>query len=400
MTMWTLIEGGNFTGRSSLLGETLLRATENCQPFFVGPYGETGLSGFTTTVIDEHNFYGHSTIPETPWANRLKQKEAQAVSTLSGGEQVMLALSCLSALRNSVLAAIDGALEQLDTPNRLIALRLLDEHPSDLSISIVDHRLRRSDIPRSQYSVGSNPQGDFRLQLSSAVIEIFIPCHAPIIEVRDLSFSYQKNISVLESCSLRLLPACIYRLSGKNGSGKTTLLKLLCGVLRPKRGDIALDGLAYAPWRNGNKLFAYAMQNPDEQWTAPTPADDLKNRLTMARRGSKELNTTAIGAFDRLQLLAASVGISLIDGKHFLDYPRALRKRFTWVWPLSGCLPWIALDEPSLGQDDDAVAQLATALQIISESGHGVILISHDERLLARLPHREIHIHDASLTYV
>jgi ABC-type Mn2+/Zn2+ transport system ATPase subunit len=390
MTRWTVIAGPNFSGRSARLGEMLMGAPNVRRPFFVGPYAETGLSGFTTTVKDEHRFYGLAEIASTPWENRLSQKRTQSVSTLSGGEQVMLALSCLSARNGSVLAAIDGALEQLDYANRMIALQWLDRHPADLSILLVDHRFSENDLPGADQIACGRENGEFRLRVASAVRDTMLPCDAPRIDLKNLCFSYPRQPYVFEDCSLSLKPGCVYRLSGENGSGKSTLLKLLCGVLRPSKGGIELSGSPYVPYRTGNRLFAYAMQNPDEQWTSPTLLGDIKTRLTMARRVPFGGAVPELSNPDRFNQLVEGMGISLDDGKHLLDYPRALRKRLTWIWPLSGNRPWLVFDEPTLGQDNEAVGQLVDALNIATKRGHGVIIVSHDERLVALMPHQEI----------
>ena len=54
-----------------------------------------------------------------------------------------------------------------------------------------------------------------------------------------VSKQYGSKIAV-DRVSLKL-QAGIYGLLGANGAGKTTLMRLLCGILRPTGGSIALD---------------------------------------------------------------------------------------------------------------------------------------------------------------
>ncbi|MBR1765418.1 MAG: ATP-binding cassette domain-containing protein [Bacteroidales bacterium] len=62
-----------------------------------------------------------------------------------------------------------------------------------------------------------------------------------MIEIRDLDFSYKKS-PVFKNINLSFPEGNIYGLLGENGVGKTTLLKLVCGLLRPNKGTVSLDG--------------------------------------------------------------------------------------------------------------------------------------------------------------
>jgi zinc transport system ATP-binding protein len=61
------------------------------------------------------------------------------------------------------------------------------------------------------------------------------------IEVRDLWFSYGKNL-VLKDVEFVLEQGDFLGIIGPNGGGKTTLLKLLLGILKPDRGRIRILG--------------------------------------------------------------------------------------------------------------------------------------------------------------
>ena len=47
---------------------------------------------------------------------------------------------------------------------------------------------------------------------------------------------------------------------------------------------MTLDGAPYAPSSEGNRVFAFATQNPDHQWCGATLAEDLaRRRAALAR---------------------------------------------------------------------------------------------------------------------
>lgn len=65
-----------------------------------------------------------------------------------------------------------------------------------------------------------------------------------MIQVENLSFNYLgTKREVFSDFSLQLTDNKIYGLLGKNGTGKSTLLYLLCGLLRPKKGGVFIDGV-------------------------------------------------------------------------------------------------------------------------------------------------------------
>ena len=51
----------------------------------------------------------------------------------------------------------------------------------------------------------------------------------------------------LSDVNLEVGPGRIVGLLGPNGSGKTTLIKLLCGLLRPTTGTLAVDSAPIGP---------------------------------------------------------------------------------------------------------------------------------------------------------
>jgi len=64
----------------------------------------------------------------------------------------------------------------------------------------------------------------------------------PIIELKDVSFSYDIGPPALEHVSLAVEEGEFLGLVGPNGGGKSTLLKLVLGLLRPDEGEVRVAG--------------------------------------------------------------------------------------------------------------------------------------------------------------
>ncbi len=72
----------------------------------------------------------------------------------------------------------------------------------------------------------------------------------PVLECRQLSKSYIKGVSVLNSLDLSLFEGKIIGLLGPNGCGKSTLIKLISGLLVPDSGEILVCGKSSVEERN------------------------------------------------------------------------------------------------------------------------------------------------------
>lgn len=62
------------------------------------------------------------------------------------------------------------------------------------------------------------------------------------LEVNDLSFSYSKDVPVLENINLNLKLNEVIGIKGKSGCGKSTLLKLIMHFYKPSNGEILING--------------------------------------------------------------------------------------------------------------------------------------------------------------
>ena len=63
----------------------------------------------------------------------------------------------------------------------------------------------------------------------------------PLLELRRVTKSFGSVLALCE-VSFQVMPGEVHCLLGDNGAGKSTLIKILSGVHRPDRGEIAVDG--------------------------------------------------------------------------------------------------------------------------------------------------------------
>jgi iron(III) transport system ATP-binding protein len=64
----------------------------------------------------------------------------------------------------------------------------------------------------------------------------------PILDIQNLSKSYDGKKLALSNCNFQLEQGKICAIVGESGSGKTTLLRLIAGLERPNKGAIKING--------------------------------------------------------------------------------------------------------------------------------------------------------------
>lgn len=98
-----------------------------------------------------------------------------------------------------------------------------------------------------------------------------------VVEVNNLSFSYEKNHEVINDISFSLDAGSYVSLIGKNGSGKSTIAKLLVGLLPFQKGMIKIFDMSLNK-DNVSKIrerVGIVFQNPDNQFIASSVSDDI-----------------------------------------------------------------------------------------------------------------------------
>jgi energy-coupling factor transporter ATP-binding protein EcfA2 len=93
---------------------------------------------------------------------------------------------------------------------------------------------------------------------------------SPVVSVKNLTKAFGRH-TILEECALVVEEGEAYGLVGLNGAGKTTLIRLLLGVLRADKGEIAVLGMIFVSLAMFGSYYVYDALSP--------LADVLKQQL-------------------------------------------------------------------------------------------------------------------------
>ena len=206
---------------------------------------------------------------------------------------------------------------------------------------------------------------------------------------------------ILRGIDLEVSSGRVHAVMGPNGSGKSTLAHVVMG--RPgyevTAGSVTFDGqdlLALAPWERAHAGLYLAMQHPTE-----VPGVSAARALgeAFAHRAALKGNGPATDpdvprARAMLEAEAAAVGLKaeLVARPLNVDMSGGEKKRNETV-QLAVLAPHIAiLDELDSGLDIDALRACASRIEKLTETGLGVLAITHFTRLLEYLRPDEVHV--------
>lgn len=155
-----------------------------------------------------------------------------------------------------------------------------------------------------------------------------------------LTKQYQSKIAV-DRISLKLAPG-VYGLLGANGAGKTTLMRMVCGILRPTGGSVALDGIDVEDERYRDVL-GYLPQDFG-YYPNFTGWDFL---MYMSALKGIEKKQAKKRAKDLLEI----VGLESMEKKKIKTYSGGMKQRLGIAQALLNEPKLLILDEPTAGLD-------------------------------------------------
>jgi branched-chain amino acid transport system ATP-binding protein len=186
-----------------------------------------------------------------------------------------------------------------------------------------------------------------------------------MLELRGISAGYDTGL-VLREVDLVVPDGSVVALLGPNGAGKTTVLRVASGLLRPKTGQLLIDGVDVTG-EPAERLASRGVCHVPEGrgvFTGLSVADNL--RLQAPRVKDRSAAATAASVFPRLGERLSQAAGTLSGGEQqmlalahaYLAEPKV-----------------VLLDEVSMGLAPKVVDEIFDYLHRLAESGRSLLVV-------------------------
>ncbi len=213
----------------------------------------------------------------------------------------------------------------------------------------------------------------------------------PLVEFKDVAFGYESETEVLHGINLNIKKGDVIAVLGPNGAGKTTFVKHAIGLLRPKSGQVLVNGknTHEASVAEIASTLGYVFQSPSHMLFAPTVREELAF-------GPKNLKHKPDAIERQVKEALAIVNLSDKEQDPPLSLSFGQQKRVSIAAILAMRSKILVMDEPTAGQDYKNYLNFMDA--ILQLPGFEAILfITHDVDLALIYANRVILVADGAV---
>ncbi len=207
-----------------------------------------------------------------------------------------------------------------------------------------------------------------------------------MIEIKEVSFRYEgTSASAIRDITIEFEGKKIYGVIGPNGSGKSTLLRLLNGLIPhfyrgEMKGRVLVDGIdtREASVAQLARKVGLVFQNPEHMFFSDTVYEEVSF-------GPKSLGINSDETRELVRQALEEVGLWEMRNRSPWSLSGGEMKRLSIACILAMKTGFLAVDEPTIGQDSLSKESLIQIFRGIREEGRGVIIVTHDLEWLEEL---------------
>ena len=191
----------------------------------------------------------------------------------------------------------------------------------------------------------------------------------PALVCRDLTKRFGDRVAV-DGLNLEIGAGESYGLLGPNGAGKTTTISLVCGLLRPDRGEVVVAGHRL----DGDELAAKAAIGYVPQEVALYP--DLTARENLRFFG-RLYGLSGAALARRIGAVLEIVGLTERADDRIAEYSGGMKRRANISAGLLHEPELLVLDEPTVGVDPQSRAAILDNIEALGTEGLAVLYTTH-----------------------
>jgi len=188
-----------------------------------------------------------------------------------------------------------------------------------------------------------------------------------MIEIKDLSFGYNRKKLLYKKLSLKLNAGSIYGLLGKNGAGKSTLLKTFIGLLFPTAGSISVNG--FVPRKRLPSFLETIYFIPEEVYVPALTVNRYVNLFSPFYPG-----------FNKDQLLDYLNRLDVETNKKLNTLSFGQQKKFIIAFALACNTKVLLLDEPTNGLDIPSKKRFRKLIASVMSDERMIFISTHQIR--------------------
>lgn len=191
-----------------------------------------------------------------------------------------------------------------------------------------------------------------------------------MIEIKNVSKSYDGKVKALNDISFKIDNGEIFAFIGHNGAGKTTMIKSLVGILDFDSGDILINGKSIKKEPiECKREMAYVPDNPDlyENMTGL----DFINFICDMYDVSLEDRKANIEKYSKMFEMDGKLGSDISSFSH------GMKQKVALIAALSHNPDVLIMDEPFVGLDPKAVFDMKEIMHKMAKEGKTIFFSTH-----------------------
>lgn len=192
-----------------------------------------------------------------------------------------------------------------------------------------------------------------------------------IIRIKDLTKIYKgSDECAIDHLSLEIERNEIFGLLGPNGAGKTTTISILCGLFKPTKGNVSIDGMDIRSDLDRIKHIIGVVPQDIALYPTLTARENLTFFGNMYGLKGKILQ-------DRINYLLDVFGLEKHARKLVMNFSGGMKRRVNLIAGILHKPKVIFLDEPTVGIDVQSRMVILDYLKKLNDEGTTIIYTSH-----------------------